>query len=286
MDERFESLKGMARRAAGPALRMAETGLVVAFGLVCARLVWLVVDPGGAVSPDIPVRATSAPAGATAVSVDADTSRLMRENPFGAGPAVIADVPDAPETSLNLKLRGVRASTQEDDGIALITTPDNRTSAYVPGEAILDGVVLYRIYGDRVTLRKGGQVETLMMVGGAGLLSVLTVPGEEAPAVARATGGASAQIARADLISNLTIDPVHREGDFIGYRIGSRGDSSALTSAGLQPGDIVVGMDGGSITSMPPAELAKKFSQPEALRLRIDRDGRIVEQTLVPEEAR
>lgn len=286
MDERLESLKGMARRAAGPALRIAETGMVVAFGLVCARLVWLVVDPGGAVSPNIPVRAASAPAGATEMAVETDISRLMRENPFGTGPSVIADIPDAPETSLNLKLRGVRASSQKDDGIALITTPDNRTAAYTPGDAILDGVVLHRIYGDRVTLRKAGQIETLIMVGGAGLLSVLTVPGEEAPEAFRTTGDASALIARADLISNLTIDPVHREGAFIGYRIGTHGDTSVLTSAGLQPGDIVVGMDGGSITDMPPAELAKKFSRPEALRLRIDRDGRIVEQTLVPEEAR
>ncbi|KCZ50450.1 type II secretion system protein N [Hyphomonas pacifica] len=286
MDEHLENVKGMARRAAGPTLRIAETGLVIGLGLMCARLVWLVVDPGGAVSPDIPVRAAAAPAGTTAVSLDADTARLMRENPFGSGMTNIADIPDAPETSLNLKLRGVRASTKEDDGIALITTPDNRTSAYTPGDAILDGVVLHRIYGDRVTLRKGGQTETLIMVGGAGLLSVLTVPGEQVPADARASGGASAQIARADLISSLTIDPVHREGTFIGYRIGSRNDSSVLTSAGLQAGDVVVGLNGGPITDMPPAELAKKFSQPEALRLRIDRDGRIIEQTLVPEEAR
>ena len=265
MTERLESLAVFARRSVGPALRVIEVALVVGIGLAVAKLIWLAAEPGGAVSPDIPVRAVvQKPQGNTA-SISVDTSRLLHENPFGAASALVTDIPDAPETSLNLKLRGVRASSEEDGGIALITTPDNRTAAYSPGEPILDGVTLQRIYGDRVTLRKGGQTEALMMEGGAGLLSVLTTPG---------------------LMSSITIDPVHRGQEFVGYRIGSRGDADMMTRAGLQTGDIIVGLDGADINDVPPAELARKFSDPNPVRLKIDRDGKTIDHTLAPEEAR
>ncbi|CAN0453968.1 unnamed protein product, partial [Scytosiphon promiscuus] len=221
LTERLESLAIFARRSVGPALRVIEVALVVGIGLATAKLIWLAVEPGGAVSPDIPVRSVVQPPQGIATNISVDTSRLLHENPFGAASALVADIPDAPETSLNLKLRGVRASSEEAGGIALITTPDNRTAAYSPGEAILEGGTLHRIYGDRVTLRKGGQTEALTMEGGAGLLSVLTTPGQPDPESNNsATGSTSARIARADLMSSITIDPVHHGQEFVGYRIG------------------------------------------------------------------
>jgi general secretion pathway protein C len=287
LTERLESIAVLVRRGAGPALRVIEAALVVGLGLAGAKLAWLAIEPGGAVSPDIPVRAVAQQQEDVSAVITVDTSRLIHENPFGAASAVIADLPDAPETSLNLKLRGVRASSEEAGGIALITTPDNRTAAYAPGETILDGVTLHRIYGDRVTLRKGGQTEALMMDGGAGLLSVLTTPGAPGqPIDAASEGATTARVARADLMSSITIDPVHRGQEFVGYRIGARGDAAAMVRAGLQPGDVVVGLDGADINNIPPAELARKFSDPNPVRLRIDRDGKTFDHTLAPEEAR
>jgi general secretion pathway protein C len=285
--ERFESLSRIARRSAGPISRFSEIALTACLGLVAARLIWLAVEPGGAVSPDLPVRGAAPVQQGAGTPMLVDTSRLVHENPFGAATTIVADLPDAPETSLNLRLRGVRASSEETGGIAWITTPDNQTAAYAPDDVILDGVTLHRIYADRVTLRKGGQTEALIMEGGAGLLSVLTSP-DDAPA-ARTTGNtrtATGRVARADLMANVTIDPVHRGQDFIGYRLGTRGDTAVLQSAGLMPGDIVTGLDGAAITDVPPAELARKFSDPAAVRLVIDRNGQTLEHTLAPEEAR
>ena len=285
MDDRFEYFAIIARRWVRPVLRVAEVMLVVSLALVMAKLVWVVVDPGGAVSPNIPLQAAPVQTDILRPVLEVDTLRLTRENPFGSGPVEVAEVPEAPETTLNLRLRGVRASTEENDGVALITTPDNRTSAYGPGDAILDGVVLNRIYGDRVTLRKSGQIEALLMESGAGLLSVLTVPGQSAPMPADNVTAVNG-IARVDLMSNLTIDPVHHGNDFVGYRIGTRGDVAVLTRAGLQPGDVVVGMDGDAMTDVAPADLARKFSDPNPVLLRIDRQGQVIEHTLAPEEAR
>jgi len=284
--ERFESLATIARRAATPALRVVEASLVVGIGLCAARLVWLAVEPGGAVSPNIPVRASVQGPAAAVSTVSVDTSRLIHENPFGSGTTIIADMPDAPETSLNLRLRGVRASSEEAGGIAWITTPNNETAAYKPGEVILDGVTLHRIYADRVTLRKAGQTEALLMEGGAGLLSVLTEPGDEAASGSLSSNTTTAKFVRADLVASITIDPVHRGSDFVGYRIGTRGDEAPLIQAGLRAGDVVVGVDGTAITDVPPAELARKISNPAPVRLKIDRDGQTIDHTLAPEEAR
>lgn len=285
MEESIESIAILSRRWARPFLRVVEVVLVILLGLVLARLAWLIIEPGGAVSLNIPTHISSAQPGAPARSVDVDTTRLTRENPFGSDPVTMAEIPDAPETSLNLRLRGLRASTEENDGVALITGPDNRTAAYGPGDDILDGVILHKIYGDRVTLRKGGQIEALLMEGGAGLLSVLTVPGQDKP-TSSIDESAPRLVARTDLMSNITIDPVHSGGSFVGFRIGARGDADALTRAGLQPGDVVVGLDGNAITDVAPAELARKFSDPQPVRLRIDRQGKVFEHTLAPEEAR
>ncbi|WP_370223612.1 type II secretion system protein N [Hyphomonas atlantica] len=284
--ERFESLAKIARQGASPALRAIEAVLVIGLGLSAAKLAWLAIEPGGAVSPDIPVRASVRGPMVTTSAISVDTSRLIHENPFGAGAAILADTPDAPETSLNLRLRGVRASSDEADGIAWITTPNNETAAYRPGEVILDGVTLHRIYADRVTLRKAGQTEALLMEGGAGLLSVLTTPGSNEARDGLSPNTTTSRVARADLVSSITIDPVHRGTDFVGYRIGSRGDETVLIQAGLRPGDVVIGLDGAAITDVPPAELARKFSDPAPVRLTLDRDGQTFDHTLAPEEAR
>lgn len=287
MDERLESLLVLVRRGAGPTMRVFEAALVAGIGLAAARLVWLMVEPGGAVSPDVPVRTADAQPRNVAASISVDTSRLVHENPFATTSGVMAGIPDTPETSLNLILRGVRASSNEAGGIAFITTPDNRTATYAPGDVILDGVTLNRIHADRVTLRKGGQVEALLMEGGAGLLSVLTQPGASDPdASVPPASQDDAYIARADLVSTLTIDPVHRGRQFVGYRIDSREDNAALARAGLQPGDVVVGVDGAPVTGISPAVLVRKFSNSHEVRLQIDRAGTMIDHTLAPEEAR
>ena len=284
----LENLQRGFVRSVGPAVVIAEIMLAAACGLLVARFAWLVIDPGGAVSQSTPILVASNDASSTTTTVRADTALLEQYNPFAAQSGSIADVPEAPETSLNLKLKGVRASGPDGTGVAMILTPDNRMNAFTPGDVVLDGVSLDRIFPDRVTLRKGGKLEALYLVGHDGEFSVLSRPGQPAPHPPRTTAPAiqNGEVALTDLLSSLTIDPVHRNDDFVGYRLGAKGDSAALTKAGIESGDIIIGLDGDPIADVTPAELTSKIASAKPVRVKIDRDGRVLEKTLAPPEAR
>ena len=272
-------------RFVGPAILVAEVALVVVLAVLISKIGWLALDPGGTVSRPQPLGQT--PRSAAEQSrrdLAGDPALLVTRNPFAKGVEAVADIPDAPETKLNLVLKGVRASA-DGSGVAMIVMPNNRLHIFSPGETILDGVVLDRVFGDRVTLRKDGQVESLLMASGTDRLSVLSSPGEP---VSRATGpggsavssdSATVSAGASAFLTNLIINPVHHGQDFIGYEIGSRGDAGLLERSGLRSGDIVLAMDGNPLSSTAPGDLAMRLATSKTVRLRIDRDGRQLDQT-------
>ena len=268
-------------RFIGPAIMVTEVALVAGLAVLAAKTVWLVIEPGGAVSGIEPIaqnaRAVPEQNGRNLVG---DMTLLVTSNPFSRVAEPAGDVPEAPETKLNLVLKGVRASA-DGTGVAMIVMPNNRLSIFAPGESILDGVVLDRVYGDRVTLRKNGQIEALLMASGADRLSVLSSPGEASPKASVPGRDAEDEListTATDFLANLVINPVHRGPEFVGYEIGSRGDPALLERSGLRAGDIVLSIDGVSVGATSPGELAMKLSSLRKVRLRVDRDGRQIDQ--------
>ena len=246
-----------------------------------ARLGWLAVEPAGAVINTQPLSQTSRQVSDQAIrSLSGDFTLLVTRNPFERGAEMAVDVPDAPETKLNLVLKGVRASA-DGTGVAMIVMPNNRLQIFSPGEAILEGVVLDRVYGDRVTLRKDGQIEALLMASGADRLSVLSDPDNpaERPVTGPAKESATISSTSNAFLTNLVINPVHRGREFVGYEIGNRGDAALLERSGLQAGDIVLAIEGVPVGSTSPGDLAMKLSSLKKVRLRIDRGGRQIDQT-------
>src|SRR3990167_802537 len=87
-----------------PILFLTNLVLVAGIGLVSARMVWLLVEPAGAVAPVLPHMArTWSGFPAAAEGPVKDRTRVTRADPFGVQTLTQAAVADAPETSLNLK---------------------------------------------------------------------------------------------------------------------------------------------------------------------------------------
>ena len=283
-------------RFIGPGILAAEVALVAVLAVLLAKAGWLMLEPGGAVSMPQPLAQNARASEAQArTDLSGDPALLVTSNPFISSEQPVADIPEAPETKLNLILKGVRASA-EGSGVAMIVMPDNRLHIFAPGERILDGVVLDRVFGDRVTLRKDGQIEALLMASGADRLAVLSSPDSPAGATvpssanlttvgsSAGTGGSAADAAGA-FLANLVINPVHHGQDFVGYEVGSRGDTALLERSGLRAGDIVTAIGGTPAGSIAPGELAVRLASEKTIRLQIDRDGRQIDQTFtLPEK--
>ena len=236
-----------------PRIRVGLTVVFVALlGLLAARFIWLLVEPGGAVSHPLPLPAMQAGASAGAPLASADLMALTRSNRFGAASAAGDIIPDAPATSLNLTLKGVRSvaegtSDESPDlvSIAIIQTPDGRALTYRPDDTIIDGVTLDRVLPDRVLIRKSGSLETLMMESGIDALSVLTMPGQEGlvEGAPRPATGLQKQVPiNRALLASLDVAPVFTDGILVGYRLSTPGATAALSGSGLESGDIITAL--------------------------------------------
>ncbi len=251
-----------------------RTMLIVLFaaiiGLLVARLFWLIVEPEGSVSQIMPVYANSATAG-TARTGQVDINLLYRDNPFGDIELISADIPDAPETTLDLRLVGLRAATVDAEGAAIIVTPDNRQNLYAPGDKILNNVYLDRVLTDRVILKKNGTLESLFRDNREG--QFLVIGGEEPRQVPiEAETGRQRQImSRQAFMENVRITPASKDNSIIGYQLSSRSDRDMFEQSGLKDGDIVTVLNGLRIADLGQEELITQFGAANELDLEVIR---------------
>ena len=270
-----------------------ELVLIVLLALLVARLVWVVASPTEAVATytdrplPAPMRGSS-----SALSISADRTVLVRSNPFSQTEVDEPIVEDAPETTLNLKLVGLRMSTEGGDASnATIRTPNGMAMNFKVGDELLAGVTLERILSDRVIINRDGASETLMWGDRGEGLSVITdesrttLPeaatlrpttagsGETAP---EPTTPSTGRLAGPDVFFGAVSASQAREGDSaIGYRLSPIGSADIMRQAGLEPGDILQSINGVTVTEQGLADLIDQLSTVESADLVVNRDGSI-----------
>ena len=268
-------------------------GLSVLLGLFCARLVWLIIDPAGAVSETRPLTRFDVPVGQSGIEAT-DLSILTRANPFAArAQSAGEDIPDAPVTSLNLTLKGVRSSDIESLSSAIIITPDNESDVFRPGDEIIERVVLERVLSDRVILNKNGELESLLLDGRQEEFSVLTRPDaqttnpqRDAPPSLSTTQPATPTVNAVALLSAITLSPQADAGNLTGYLLMPRGDERTMREYGFEPGDILIEFDGDSVGNFGPSDINDKLNSADQISLSVRRDEHIVPLTLMLDNKR
>lgn len=270
-------------RAERPVRFGLEVVLVIALALLLARVVWLIAFPVGVVATytdrPLPVPMQGAGAG---LAINADRTALILTNPFDQGAAEI-EVQDAPETALNLELLGLRMSTEGgESGNAIIRTPDGAGRNYSVGEEILAGVTLERILSDRVIINRDGANETLMRAGRGEGLSVITDGSQIEPASNRTVTEpetvepevAEARIAAPEMFfGNINASPVVINGVTTGYRLSPIGDGALMAQAGLEPGDILLRINGASVERLDMTDVIDRMASADSVELTVNRDG-------------
>lgn len=235
-------------------LTIAELAVVALLASQVARLVWTVAVPAG------PVGAWAAPARAAAV---ADPALLGSFDPFfrQAG-----DDEEATVSSLALTLLGTRVDTVSGRGSAIIATPDGTQASFLVGETIMPGVRLRSVEFDGVTIDRGGASERLMLDQSSGTPPVTP----ESAGVAVATPTTKA----ASLAAAVTATPRLAGATLTGLVLMPKGDGVAFAAAGLQPGDVLLSVNGRPVAELRDLAAIVALLDAGGASLAIERGGR------------
>ncbi|HWS26443.1 MAG TPA: type II secretion system protein N [Xanthomonadales bacterium] len=218
---------------------------------------------------------------------------------------------DAPETALNLVLKGTNSHHEQQLARAVIADEQQAEKVYKVGDEFPNGVRVLAIYPDRVVLNAAGRIEVLRLrqalVSSGGSSSAAGVP--EAAAVAPGSNGliglnaptpsapgsvnpmvvsppidweAVRQQAIADpasIAKAFSVLPVMMDGKLAGVRISSNTYGEQLAQSGLQPDDIVTAVNGRKLDSIEAGYAAlDSLKSAGAVTLTVNRDG--AEKTL------
>ena len=288
--------------------------------LAAAMLLWLgarllvlllggptLPEPVLAVDPDLAPRGGSGP--------DVPLAQWHLFGNAGAPSNLAQRTQLAPETALQLVLRGTLNLDSSDGGIAIIADAGGNEAAYRVGDSLPGDATLTAIYAGRVLLNRGGIDEGLSLLPpgseGAAPSAARTAGGSRVPqGMQRAldaagqggslpgspgnpfvnptisTGVPSLESLRAatgtdvaELARQVNVQPVMENGRFAGVRLTVGRDSDILARTGLRSTDLITAVNGIPLDGpQRQPELMRMLQGSRQLNLTIRRDGRV--QTL------
>ena len=200
--------------------------------------------------------------------------------------AVQAKIIDAPDTRLQLVLKGVFASTNPKMALAIIANNKGNDKTYHIGDKISGGAILHAVYADRVILKRKGQLETLRLPKTITESLYSENAGSDITAnksLNRAQAGNKKKLRtlRQSILKDpgkmweqVRINPVMKNGKVRGYTL-LHNDPALMTSLGIRKTDVILAVNGESLSD--PATLyglVKTLSQAQQLAITIERNGK------------
>ena len=256
--------------------------LVVAIAWYAARIFWVLMPQTDEFDWTIrtpPIN--SAPQASVVSSVDFET--IAKAHLFGqpgAEPTIQPNTTDAPETRLNLKLRGAVAADDPGMAHAIIADGQGKDDVYFVKDKIPGGAVLHEIQTDRVILNRGGALETLKLPKLSESLGKQQTARRASPRAAAAPRRPSFGNAMNDETTFTDIlrpQPYMPNGELKGYRIYPGRDRRKFASLGFRPGDLVTEINGQPLNSLQSGmEIFKDMGSASQLTVTIDRAGQPV----------
>lgn len=243
-----------------------ETALALVLVVQLGRLVWIAVEPTTA--PD-------APAAATRPVPPVDYSIFQRFDAFFRTGGQSSLAGETAAGSSQMRLFGLR-SDGAGGGSAIIGLADGRQVSVAVGETIEPGLTLQSVGPDHVVLARGGSLSRLIFtdlpVGAAPPPPPPSVPQTVTPAPAPVAAGRAVDPAR--LMAEASLRPRMQGLRLNGFTIGDGVDASVLDAAGLQPGDVILAVNGVNLDN--PARIAAlrgQLANAASAEIRFERDG-------------
>jgi general secretion pathway protein C len=263
---------------------------VIGLGHELARLTWLLWPMPETQSAPTRATATAASGGASMNLSQAASLHLFGEPP-AENVAETAPI-DAPETNLNLQLRGILFYNEPTLTRAIIASAGKADEIYAAGDSLPGGATVDAIYPDRVILLRDGRHEALKLPEES--LEDVTANTASAAGTSRATrstGNTDGTDASASPLQRyrerLMQDPasiqrllqpapeMDASGNLVGFRIQGGGDPQLLQATGLRPGDVITSIAGIQLTSQQAvSEAMQRIASSQRVTLTVNRNGR------------
>lgn len=293
--------------------RLLATGVE---GVMTVALAWILVQMLWVWTQPVPLGGSSLVGSTQTAEASASRVVIPDFDPFNRAASIttaaVEETVDAPETLLDLKLYGVRAYADPEQGSAIIRLPSHSQKPFEVGQTVLDGVSLVAVFSDRVVLRRGRSLETLSLperergTGGIRLAKdsvpaeagAAKAPGPSGAAIADAAPKAAAEPAprgRApsagapggpvqvsvetgeELLRILTLKPRFSGGGMSGMHINVRDGAQLPEGLGIRPGDVLLSVNGIELTSQKRMEkIRDRLEDERSVSLEIERDGQII----------
>lgn len=243
--------------------RLIGAFLILALGYVIIKTIITFINPESAWE-----QPTIAPVSAQNMAAGDSHSFNFTTDPFNRDLAVeieaVAEVgQDAPETTLNLKLKG--RTTAGTSGTVIILTPDNKPGNYRVGDEVVPGVTLEAVNKDFIVLDVDGQMQRLTFErGDATGLVKKTATGDDRAVTLNSSVTKPAALAQSPTVSgdvstlfqNISLRRVMKDGRMTGYSVKANRPGVNLTTFGFSKGDVITTIGGTDITRGRPDFLA------------------------------
>ncbi|MGD8976624.1 MAG: type II secretion system protein GspC [Gammaproteobacteria bacterium] len=252
--------------------------LVALIAWQLARIVWLLVPADPPPPVTVPPAGSAGPAAMTGEG-GANIDYIVNAHLFGrfdtSAPVLDLDPVDAPDTRLNLELRGTIAADEADQALAIIAERSREEKVYAVGDAVPGGASLHSVYTDKVLLRRAGQLETLRLPRASESGVSTAAPRRQGAAPSRASS-------IRDIVSQtptkltdvIRPQPVFRDGQQQGYRVYPGRDRQRFAALGLRPGDLITQINGMSLDD--PArgmEIFRSLGDATQVSVTLERSG-------------
>jgi len=258
--------------------------LIVASSYTLAQLTWLII-PVEQTSPPPPQQPNTGRSALQANATQQTVQQITQAHLFGqyqASSAAPAQT-DAPETRLNLTLKGVLAATPMAEASAIIAIGKNGPEdIYSVGDRVSSATVK-EIHPDRVILERNGRYETLRLpeeFSNNTLIESADQSTDSGISSASSPGEVLSNI-RQQILQNPTSFgqyaipiPYNENGRLRGYKLQPQGDGALFDQLGLNPDDVIIAINGVELNDPKQGLNAlRKLQSAKQIDLKVLRNG-------------
>ncbi len=251
--------------------------LVILIGFYLARSIWSLYPAPEPASWEPPVF-LGQQSGQESSRASSDFSPLINAHLFGSASTEVVQAEetiDAPETRLNLKLRGTVTDGDDQMAHAIIADSSGKEKVYFLHDAVPGNATLHQVQADRVILNRGGILEALKLPRESGdrRVSATRTPNNRRTG-SRPTVQELVTKNAAAFTDVVRLQPFSSRGKLKGYKVFPGPKRQYFGSLGLRPGDLVTEINGTTLDN--PAKGAQVFQNlgnSSQVTLTIERNG-------------